>query len=73
MPISSFPQTPLTFLLWYIITKPTVEVPNTGVVAKTSTGSAASVSATSGIIVNALALAGAAVAMVVRFIRRRQA
>lgn len=67
------PNTPSDDVDQPIITKPTVEVPNTGVVAKTSTGSAASVSATSGIIVNALALAGAAVAMVVRFIRRRQA
>lgn len=67
------PNTPSDDVDQPIITKPTVEAPNTGVVAKTSAGSAASVSATSGIIVNALALAGAAVAMVVRFIRRRQA
>lgn len=48
-------------------TAPTVETPNTGVAASTTTGNA---TATSGIVASLIAMASAAVALVVRFARQ---
>lgn len=51
--------------------KTAVKTPNTGIVAKSTTGSAAGVNATAGIVAAVVALAGAAIAMIARFVRRQ--